>query len=258
MSVFAVTQPTEVRIDIQVGRVDLVATDRDDIVVTVLPSNPGRPGDRSAAEGVRVDRAGGAVRVIGPVRLNLFGPGDSVDVLVEVPVATTATVDVKYGSVNASGALAAGRVNVPYGNLTLESATRLDLSVGHGEVRVTRVAGDAEVRLKSGSARVGRIDGALRLSGSNASVFVDAVGSSADVTTSSGAVELGRAGGSVRVRSAYGMVRVGELVRGSARIECSYGGVEVGVRRGASVWLDAVSQHGVVRTDLPAEHRSGR
>lgn len=189
MSVFAVTQPTEVRVDIQVGRVDLVATDRDDIVVTVLPSNPARPGDRSAAEGVRVDRAGTAVRVIGPVRLNLFGPGDSVDVLVEVPVATTATVDVKYGSVYTSGTLAAGRVNVPYGDVTVESATRLDLAVGHGEVRVTRVAGDAEVRLKSGSARVGRIDGVLRLDGSHASVSVDSVGSSAEVTTSSGAVE---------------------------------------------------------------------
>ena len=166
MTVFAVSEPPDVRIEIQVGRVDLVATDRDDVVVTVSPSNPGRSGDRSAAEAVRVDRAGGAVRIIGPSRLNLFGPGDSVDVLVEVPGTTTATVDVKYGSVNASGALAVGRVNLSYGDLTLESAAQLDLSVGHGEVRVTRVTGDAEVRLKSGSARLGRIDDALRLSGS--------------------------------------------------------------------------------------------
>lgn len=252
MTVFAVTEPPEVRIEIQVGRVDIVATDRKDIVVTVSPSNPGRSGDRSAAEQVRVDQAGTAVRIISPFRLNLFGPGDSVDVLVEVPAATTATVDVKYGSVTASGALAACRMNVPYGNVTLASATRLDLSVGHGEVRVARVAGDAELALKSGAAQLGRIDGALRLSGSNATVMISSVGSSADVTTSSGVVELGRAGGSVRVRSAYGMVRISELVRGSARIECSYGGVDVGVRRGASIWLDAVSQHGVVRTDLPA------
>ena len=252
MTVFALSEPAEVRIEIQVGRVDLVATDRSDVVVTVSPSNPRRSGDRSAAEEVRVDRAGGAVRIIGPSRLNLLGPGDSVDVLVEVPVTTTATVDLKYGSVNASGALSAGRMDVSYGNLTVERAARLDLSVGHGEVRVSRATGDAELRLKSGSAQLGRIDGALRLSGSNASVLVDAVGASADVTTSSGAVELGHVGGNVKVRSAYGRVRIGELVRGSARIECSYGGVEVGVRRGASVWLDAVSQHGVVRTDLPA------
>ena len=178
--------------------------------------------------------------------------------LVEVPGTTTATVDVKYGSVNASGALAVGRVNLSYGNLTLESAARLDLSVGHGEVRVTRVTGDAEVRLKSGSARLGRIDGALRLSGSNASVIVDAVGASADITTSSGAVEVGRAGGSVKVRSAYGMVRIGELVRGSARIE-----VLVRRRRGRRPsWRIDLAGRGEparCRADRPSgRRRSGR
>ena len=252
MSVFAVTEPREVRVELQVGRVDIVATDRGDVVVTVSPSNPSRSGDRSAAERVRIDRAGGTVRVIGPFRLNLFGSGDSVDVLMEVPVATSATVDVKYGSLNASGYLDTCRLNVSYGDITLERANRLDLSVGHGEVRVAYVTGDAEVKLKSGSARLGHINGDLRLNGSNASVVVDSVGSSVDVSTSSGAVELGRCGGSVSVRSAYGVVRLAELARGSARIEGSYGGVDIGVRRGTAVWLDAVSQHGVVRTDLSA------
>jgi len=250
MTAFAVTGPTEVQVKIQVGRVDVVATDRGDVVVTVSPSNPSRTGDRSAAEQVRIDRAGGAIRVTGPARLNLFGPGDSVDVLVEVPVATSATVEVKYGSVNASGYLDVCRLNVPYGDVALERATRLELTVGYGEVRVGQVSGDAELRLKSGSARVGHINGALRLNGANSSVVIDSVGSTTDIVTSSGAVDLGRAGGDVSVRSAYGVVRVAELARGSARIEVSYGGVDVGVRRGTAVWLDAVSQHGVVRTDL--------
>ncbi len=86
MTVFAVTGPPEIQVKIQVGRVDIIATDRGDVVVTVSPSNPSRSGDRSAAEHVRIDQVGGAVRVTGPARLNLFGPGDSVDVLVEVPV----------------------------------------------------------------------------------------------------------------------------------------------------------------------------
>jgi hypothetical protein len=257
MTVFAVTEPPEVRIEIQMGRVDIVATPRTDVVVTVSPSNPGRTGDRSAAERVRVDHVGEVVRILGPFRLNVLGPGDSVDVLVEVPAATAADVDVKYGSVHASGTLAACRVNVPYGNVTLEYTTRLDLSIGHGDIRAAQVAGDAELRLKSGSAQLGRVDGALRVSGSHATITVNSVGFSAEVTSSSGAVEIGRADGSVRVRSAYGTVRIGELVRGSAQIEGSYGGVEVGVRRGVVIWLDAVSQHGVVRTDLPAETGPG-
>jgi hypothetical protein len=36
------------------------------------------------------------------------------------------------------------------------------------------------------------------------------------------------------------------------RVDGSYGNVEVGVRDGTAVWLDATSQHGVVRTDLSA------
>lgn len=253
MRVFTVPEPREIRVEIQIGRVDVVATDSGDIAVTVSPSNPSRSGDRTAAERVRIDRVGGTVRVVGPFRLNLFGAGDSIDVGVEVPVATSAIVDVKYGSVNASGDLDYCRLNAAYGDITLERANRLDLTGGHGEVRVGQVAGDAEVQLKSGSARLGPIGGALRVNGSNAAVVVASVGYSADIATSSGAVEVGRTGGNVTVRSAYGLVRLAELARGSARIEASYGGVEIGVRRGTAVWLDAASQHGVVRTDLAAD-----
>ncbi len=253
------TQPQEVRVEIQLGRVDIVTSDRNDVVVTVSPSNPQRTGDRSAADRVRIDQVGSVIGVTGPSKLNLFGAGDSIDVLVEAPVATSATVEVKYGSVTASGHLDSCRLDVAYGDITLERAARLDLSVGHGQVRVGQVAGDAEVRLKSGAARLGHIGGALRLNGSNASVEVDFVGSSADITTASGTVDVGRAGGNLTARSAYGLVRVSELARGSARIEGSYGGADLGIRRGTAVWLDATSQHGVVRTDLaadpgPAEH----
>jgi hypothetical protein len=143
MTVFAVAGPPEIQVKIQVGRIDIVATDRGDVVVTVSPSNPSRSGDRSAAEHVRIDQVGGAVRVMGPARLNLFGTGDSVDVLVEVPVDTSTTADVKYGCVNTSGYLHDCRLNVAYGDVAVERATRLDLSVGYGEVRVGHVTGDA-------------------------------------------------------------------------------------------------------------------
>ena len=55
------------------------------------------------------------------------------------------------------------------------------------------------------------------------------------------------------MRSAYGGVRVRDLVRGAARIEASYGAVHLGVRKGTAVWLDASSQHGAVRSDLASD-----
>ena len=106
-----------------------------------------------------------AIVVTGPARLNLFGPGDSVDVVVEVPEASAVDVAVKYGSAHVSGPVGTTRLAVAYGEVTVESATRLEVSGGHGDIRVNRVDGNAEVTFKSGTARLDRIEGDLRIKG---------------------------------------------------------------------------------------------
>jgi hypothetical protein len=100
---------------------------------------------------------------------------------------------------------------------------------------------------------MGHVGGRLRLTGADGPITVDRAAGPAEVATSSGSVEIGTAAAGVAVRSAYGRVRVRDAVRGGVRVDGSYGDVEVGVRRGTAVWLDATSQHGVVRTDLAAE-----
>lgn len=242
-----------VRVEIQIGRVEIVATAREDVSVDVSPSNPNRSGDRGAAEAVSVDRAGDTVIVKGPHKLNLFGRGDSVDVLIEVPEGTDVVAVVKYGSARLSGNLGAVRAEVPYGEFSLEHAERLELKGGHGEYRATHVTGDAEIGFKSGSARVGRVDGTLRLTGSDGIITVDQVDGPAELATSSGGIDLGTALSGATVRAAYGMVRIRDAVRGTVRVDSSYGTVDVGVRHGTAVWLDATSEHGVVRTDLAAD-----
>ena len=143
---------------------------------------------------------------------------------------------------------------MPYGEFSLEHAERLELKGGHGEYRATHVAGDAEVVFKSGSARVGRVDGTLRLTGvrRRASRSTRSHGP-AELATSSGGIDLGTARSGATVRAAYGMVRIRDAVRGTVQVDSSYGTVDVGVRHGTAVWLDATSEHGVVRTDLAAD-----
>jgi hypothetical protein len=253
MSVFPVDGTAAVRVDIQMGRIDVVATARDDVSVTVSPSNPRRSGDRSAAENVKVNRAGDRVVVAGPFRLTLFGAGDSVDVLVEVPEGSLVDAVLKYGSAHLAGRLGGVRVDLAYGDLTVDAAERVELKGGHGDFRVGLVIGDADVSFKSGSVRLGRVDGALRLTGADGPVVVDAVAGRAEVATSSGSVELGVVGDGATIRSAYGAVRVRHAIRGVVQVDGSYGDVGVGVRRGTPVWLDATSRHGVVRTDLASD-----
>lgn len=254
MSTFPVTGPASVRIDVQTGRVEVVATARDDVSVQVTPTNPNRSRDRAAAEAVRVDQAGdGSVVVKGPYRLSILGPGDSVDVVVAVPLASDVTALVKYGSLRLAGRLATVRAELPYGECSVEFADHLELTGGHGDFQVQHVHGDAEVTFKSGTMRVGEVGGRLRLTGANGPITIDRTAGAAEVATSSGPVDLGTVAAGATIRSAYGRVRVRDALSGDLRIDGSYGNVEVGVRRGAAVWLDATSQHGVVRSDLAAD-----
>lgn len=253
MTIFDSAGPASVRVELQMGHVEVSAEARDDISVDVSPANPRRAGDRSAAEAVRVTRIGSDVRIVGPFRVNLFGPGDSVELVVRVPEASDASIALKYGSVRVSGAVGTLRLALDYGDATVERAARADLGLGHGQLRADLIQGDADVTLKSGRARIARVGGALRLKGSDAGIDIGSIGGTADIATSSGVVQLGDPGPALSIRSAYGPVRIAELVGGTARIEASYGAVDLGVRAGTPVWLDAASQHGVVRNELSAD-----
>lgn len=253
MTLYDAAGPASVRIELQMGHIELFAEPRDDISVEIAPANPRRAGDRSAADAVRVTRTGSDLRIVGPFRLNLFGPGDSVDLVVRVPEASDASISLKYGAVRVAGAVDTLRLALDYGDATIDRAARADLGLGHGQLRIDLIQGDADVTLKSGRVRVTRVGGAFRAKGSDAGIDVGSIGGAADIATSSGIVQLGDPGPALSVRSAYGPVRIAELVRGSARIEASYGAVDVGVRSGTPVWLDATSQHGVVRNELSAD-----
>lgn len=241
------------RIDIQIGLVEVLATTRDDVSVNVSPSNPSRGGDRAAAEAVRVDRSGTSVVVKGPHRRNLFGKGDSITVRIEVPEHTDVNAVVKYGSARLSGRFGSVHGEVPYGELSLDAADRLELEGGYGEYRIGHVATDADITFKAGRMRVGQVGGRLRLTGADGPITVDQLDGPAELVTSSGGIEVGTTSADATIRAAYGSVCVREAVRGTLRVDGSYGNVEVGVRRGTAVWLDATSQHGDVRTDLSTD-----
>ncbi len=248
-----------VRVELHYGSVDVVAGPREDIAVTVTPSNPGRSGDSSAAASVRIEQLGDVVVVKGPTRAGRFGLGifvgkaDSVDVLVEVPEHSDVNVEVKYGTLRLTGPLGAVRVTLPYGDTSLEAADRLDLKGGHGDCQIGRVIGDATVAFSSGTARIGHVGGGLQLKGTHGDSSVRSLAGPSRLETSSGSIEIGSSTATAAVRSAYGSVRVHDAVHGAIQVDASYGDIEIAVRPGTAVWLDANSEHGTVRTDLASD-----
>ena len=253
---FPVDGPVSVQVELQSSCVDIVSSPRADVVVTVTPSNAHRPSDRAAAENIRVEQDGATISVAGASRWNPFGSSGSVDVLIEVPQASVVTAHLRYGSLRVTGPVGAVKAKIDYGDANIEASERLDLEGGHGEMRIGQVEGDADITLASGSVRIGQVGQGLRIKGGHGSVDVVAVGGHAEITTT-GAIDIGTAGPVLTVRSAYGGVRVRDLVRGTTRIEASYGTVHVGVRRGTAVWLDASSKHGAVRSDLASDPGPG-
>ena len=59
------------------------------------------------------------------------------------------------------------------------------------------------------------------------------------------------AGSSVSVNTASGDQEIGSAVEGSVTLKSASGDLKVGIREGSTLWVDARSRSGEVRSELP-------
>lgn len=252
--------PIDAAIDLGVGHVEVIASDRPEVFAEVVPTNPGRSGDVSLAEEAAISFEAERLRVRLPRRRNLFGPSDSVDVRIELPRGSRVDVESAYGSVRTRGELGECSIAAKYGTVTGDTVHGLMLVSPYGTVDIEHVAGRLDANLGHGQVRIGRIDGEARLRGSHGTIDVGTTAGPVEVTTS-GPLTIDRALDDVTAKSAHGAIRVREVNGGSIRLENGYAEVEVGVPAGVAAWLDAASLHGAVRNELtpdPEAASSGR
>ena len=246
---YDVSGPIDIDIEVGVGLVEVIASDRTDVVVEVSPTKPGRSGDVSLAREAVVSFGAGRLRISVPRRLNLFGQSDSVDVRCELPTGSRASVKTAYGSVRARGALGDCRITAKYGNVSADTVGDLVLDSPHGTIDVAEVTGQLDATAGHGHVRIGRVGGDARLRGSHGTIELGTSTGDVEVATS-GPLTIDRALGNVTARSAHGAIRLREVTGGSIRLENGYANVEVGVPAGVAAWIDATSAHGEVRNEL--------
>jgi DUF4097 and DUF4098 domain-containing protein YvlB len=252
MPVYDTPGPIDLDIRISIGDLELIASDRGDTRVEVSPSRPNRAGDVSLAEETIVRFDGGRLTVVVPKRLNLFGPSDSVDVRVGVPTGSIATLVSAYGGIRVRGTLGDSIITATYGSVVAERTGALRLKVPYGDVEIDDVAGDLDLTAGHQRLRISRVAGRANIQGSHGSIELGTVGGDIDVRTS-GPIAVDRAGGNVSIRTAYGAIRVREVTGGTVRLENGYAGIDVGVPSGTAAWIDAASRQGVVRNELTPE-----
>ncbi|MEO3972558.1 DUF4097 family beta strand repeat-containing protein [Streptomyces sp. CAU 1734] len=179
MQKFATATAVSAVLDIPAGRVRLIAADRADTVVEVLPSDAARSRDVKAAERTEVSCRDGVLRIAAaPAENGITGRSGSVEVTVQLPAGsrvglTAADIDFRgvgrLGDVTFQGA---------HGSVKLDEAASARLTLDAGDVSVGRLGGGAEITTRKGDIRI-----------------TEAVSGTVVVRTESGDVSVGAARG---------------------------------------------------------------
>jgi hypothetical protein len=244
-------EPIDLAINLQVGAIEIVASDRTDTVVTVSPTNPAKSVDRRGADETRIEFDGQRVAISGPrPRVSWIGPTESVDIMVALPTRSRFTAELAVGGVRTTGRLGATRIKSSMGPVDIESSGDLRLRAGHGNAIVGTVEGGLEATADHGQLRVGTVTGDAVLKASHGSILMGEAGGDLEAKLSYGDLEIARARGSVTAKTAYGSIELREVSRGSVQVESGFGQINIGVRRGVAAWLDLSTKDGHVRNEL--------
>jgi DUF4097 and DUF4098 domain-containing protein YvlB len=257
MPSFSTPEPIVAVIEFDAGDARISASDRDDTVVEVQPSDASRAADVQAAEQTRVEYAAGRLLVKGPKQHSTFGRTGSIDVAVSLPDGSRLQATSGAGAYRADGRLGDCQLKSGVGDITLSHTGALDVSTGAGAVTVDEVTGTADISTGSGVIRLGHVRGNAVIKSSNGDVGLGGIDGDLRVKGANGRIEVDHAGAGVEATTANGDVRVGGLTRGAASLKTSLGGIEIGIKDGTAAHLDVQTKLGTVRNQMDRTDQPG-
>ncbi|MBX7266449.1 DUF4097 family beta strand repeat protein [Micromonospora sp. Llam7] len=181
-------------LDIPAGRIQIIAADRTDTTVEILPTDATKSRDVTAAERIEVTYDDGVLRLQAaePAR-RVLGSSGSVEVTVQLPAGSR--VEAEAASVEFRGV---GRL----GDVTFDGAD--------GAVKLDETA-QARLTLQSGDITVGRLGGAAQISTQRGNLTVtEAVTGTVTLRTEQGNITIGAArdaSATLDAGTTYGRVR---------------------------------------------------
>ncbi|MEU7612428.1 DUF4097 family beta strand repeat-containing protein [Micromonospora sp. NPDC049204] len=198
MKTFDTPAPISAILNIPAGRIQLIAADRVDTTVEILPTDPAKSRDTRAAEQATVTYADGVLRITAAAPSNsLIGPSGSLEVTVQLPAGSH--VEARTASAELRGV---GRL----GDIAFEGAYRQIKIDEAASVRLTAIDGDVEVGRLNGPAEISTARGDIRIA--------EAVRGSVVLTTQSGDISIAAAAGvSAALDAGTGHGRVSNALR---------------------------------------------
>ena len=261
MPVFDTPEPISVTVELGVGDIRIVATDRTDTIVEVRPSDGAKKADVTAAQQTRVEYDSGRLLVKAPKgwkRYTPLGGGESIAVQIDLPAGSHVRAAAGVSAFHATGRLGECHVRTGVGEIHVDQAgDPVELKTGAGDITVGRAMGHADVKTGSGAVRIATIEGTGVVKNANGDTWIGEVTGDLRVHSANGKILVDQAHTAVAARTANGDVRLGEVRRGAALAETAFGKVEIGIGDGVTAWLDLHTRFGNVHSDLDAAERPG-
>ncbi|MFF8942249.1 DUF4097 family beta strand repeat-containing protein [Streptomyces sp. NPDC014864] len=156
MQRFDTPAPVAAVIGIPAGRIRLIAADRADTTVEVLPADASTSRDVKAAEQIEVAYADGVVRIEAPEGPNsrLFGPSGSVEVTVQLPAGSRVEAKAAGSELRAVGRLGDVTFDGAHRQIKIDEAAGLHLTALDGDVEIGRLGGPSEISTARGDIRI--------------------------------------------------------------------------------------------------------
>ncbi|MEV5749647.1 DUF4097 family beta strand repeat-containing protein [Actinoallomurus sp. NPDC052308] len=159
MQEFATPAPVTAVLDIPAGRVQLIAADRADTRVEVLPANPSKGRDVKAAEQTMVEFADGVLRIETPVKNQYFGSSGSIEVTVQLPAGSRVEAKTAACELRGVGRLGDVAFDGAYHQIKLDETASLRLTAVDGDVEVGRLGGPADITTTRGDITIAEATG---------------------------------------------------------------------------------------------------
>jgi DUF4097 and DUF4098 domain-containing protein YvlB len=155
MQKFDTPAPVSAVLNIAAGRVQVIAADRADTTVEVLPANPSKGRDLKAAEQTTVEFADGVLRIHTAEPQNqYFGPSGSLEVTVQLPTGSHIEAHTASCELRGVGRLGDVAFEGAYRQIKIDEVASIRLAAVDGDVEVGRLGGPAQISTARGSIRI--------------------------------------------------------------------------------------------------------
>ncbi|MFF5263844.1 DUF4097 family beta strand repeat-containing protein [Actinomadura viridis] len=220
MQTFDTPAPISAVLAVPAGRVQVIAADRADTAVEVVPADASKGRDVKAARQTTVEYADGVLRIESSEQNQYRGPSGSIEVTVRLPAGSRVEGKAAATEFRTVGRLGDVAFEGAYRQIKLDEAASVRLTATDGDVEVGRLGGPAEISTQRGDIRIAEAVGGkvvLRTLSGDISVGAAAgVSASLDAGTGNGRVTNalkndGTAGLDIRATTSHGDISARSL-----------------------------------------------